>query len=571
MPEEASPPLDLDPWFEGPEAEEYTVTVNVLAWLLMPLLGSLIFWGGLWLINVAFHPVNVPYVGGLLRVAAGIYGPVSVAIFFLLLYIILDKYQLNRLSSRIRGFVFGALPERQSALRFHAVVCAALASAVILLAVPLSGFGAGFAAVAADWHRPRELAASAFASLYAGSWLRLFNFAYFSILLMWLVMEVYFALSFEAGKAKVERVERFDAPADASPVARVAHLTDLHVTATDDTARVDGGAGGNAPLRRALDELGRRSDDELSAILITGDATDAGTAGEWQRFFDIFPSELLAKSVLVPGNHEVNIPQGKGLRAAVEPQDQIERKVRAVRFIAAADRVQGARSFVADPKTPDGPLLPLRHYLAGHREGLELFIGTARRGKTARNGREWKKVSELPYTVWDEIFPMVVELPGTELRVVVLNSNDEGLDYLTNAYGLIGRRQIARLRHVLRRLAGRPYVIAMHHHLGVVSFGKTFKERVFERAMAVIDGGALVKALAESHEGAGCVVFNGHRHVAYFARIGERIQIVSGPSTTLGDESGRRPAGEPGFGVYELGWDARAGTRCVAERWCGLA
>ncbi|HEX5706885.1 MAG TPA: hypothetical protein VFX96_06300, partial [Pyrinomonadaceae bacterium] len=223
------------------------------------------------------------------------------------------------------------------------------------------------------------------------------------------------------------------------------------------------------------------------------------------------------------------------------------------------------RSFVADES---GGLLSLRDYLARHEEKLQNFIDLSLKGRAGRKSDvKWKKLRAAPYVVWDEIFPMVVEVPGSELRFVVLNSNDEGLDLLTNAYGLIGRGQLKRLKLMLPHISGRPFVVAMHHHLGVQRMGKTFKERVFERAMHLMDGGALVRAL----DGAGCVVFNGHRHVSYFARIGEHIQIVSGPSTTLGDESGRRPPGELGFGLYELAWDERAGTKCLAERWRRLA
>lgn len=585
MPENSLPPLDIEPWFAGPEPERSSVMVNVLVWFIVPIIVSLFLWGGLRLAYVRASDEASSLVWWSVAVPVVFFGLMFTLVFFVTPYLLLGKLQLNRLSGRMRGYALGTFPGRFSLYLFHGLFCLALVLTMALLAVYLLDPSAAVAAVAADWRSPFSLLDRAAVSLYSGSWLQLFAFTYLYMLLFWLGAEILSVRRFEFGRMSVERVDGF-APDDAARrFATVAHLTDLHITAGDETPRIDGGPGGNKQLRRVLAQLGGGTHEELSAVLITGDMTDAGTADEWRRFFELFPAELLAKSVVVPGNHELNIPQGKGKHAAVEPMEQIERKVRVIRFIAAADRVQGARSFVADESAPGSTLRPLRAYLAERQADLQLFlkfshldkreresvapwrklgIDPATRGRDAEDA--WSKLSELPYRVFDEIFPMLVEVPGTELRVVVLNSNDESLDLLTNAYGLIGRPQIRRLRLMLEGLSEKPYVIAMHHHLGVPALGRTLKDRIFERAMPVIDGGSLVKAL----DGAGCIVFNGHRHVSYFARIGERIQIVSGPSTTLGDES-PPPRKELGFGVYELGWDGRSGTKCLAERWCALA
>lgn len=568
MPEKSSAPLDIEPWVEGPEIDEFTLTVNVMMWFVVPPLFAFFTWCSLWLMYYPATLVGGFYAKWAVRIGVGGAGFIIFLVCLSAPRFVLHSFQLNRLSARLRGFLLGAFPRHAPLVFFHTLFCVALLGAIAALGYYLFDLRGALAALASGLRRPAELFYNVAHGLYVISWRRLLALGYFYLLVFWLAEEIFFALRFEVSSARVEKVEGFQAARPAAPIARVAHLTDLHVTASDETSRVDGGPGGNAALRRALEELGRLKPEELTAVLITGDITDAGAPDEWRRFFEMAPAALLEKCVLVPGNHELNIPQGKGLRAAVEPQDQVERKFRAIRFVAAADRVQGARAFVADESAPDRPLRPLRDYLARHEETLQSFIDLARKGRLERKGdAKWKELRAAPYVVWDEIFPMVVEVPGTELRVLVLNSNDEGLDLLTNAYGLIGRSQLRRLRLMLPQLSGTPFVVAMHHHLGVQPVGKTFKDRVFERAMPLIDGGSLVKALG----GEGCVVFNGHRHVSYFARIGGRIQIIAGPSTTLGDESGRRPRGELGFGVYELAWDAREGTSCLSERWLRLA
>lgn len=591
MTEQTLKPLGIEPWFAEPETERSGVISNMVLWLVAPLVLSLFLWVGLRLMHFPLDPDYPAVVSWVAKIFAFVMGVCAVLPFLATPYALLYIYQLSRLSARLRGFALGGHPEGFRLYLFHAGFWALLAAAMTLIGVYVLDLGRAAAVVAANWRDPCALFHRAAFSITEGSWLRLFAVSYFYTLAWWLCAEIIFFFRSESSRVKVIRVEGFEPDGQAARIATVVHLTDLHVTADDEGQLREGGAGGNKGLHRVLNELRARPPDELNAVLITGDITDAGTADEWRRFFELFPADLLAKSVLVPGNHELNIPVGRGRAAAIDPADKIERKIRAIRFVAAVDMAQGARSYVVNESNPETPLRPLRTYLAPHGAALELFIKLSgvsewKRKNSAKQWAEfgvdlaalktsperaWRNLSALPYRVLDDMFPLVVEVPGTELHFVVLNSNDEALDILTNAYGLIGREQLRRLRFLLKRLSGLPYVIALHHHLGVVSFGKTLRERVCERAMAVIDGGALVKALSEAHDAGGCVVFNGHRHVGYFAQIGDRIQIVSGPSSTLGDESGRRPAGELGFGVYEIGWHAGTGTKCLSERWRTLA
>ncbi|HEX5706058.1 MAG TPA: metallophosphoesterase, partial [Pyrinomonadaceae bacterium] len=326
MPDNSSPRFGIKPWVEGPEVDEYTVTVNVMMWLVLPLVYALLMWGGLWLL---YFPVDL---GGFDSVRQGVrilLGPLAfifVVFFFIIApRFILRDFQLNRLSARLRVFILGAFPGRVQLVLFHALVCALLFAAIVWLGLYMLDARDAATALAAGWRRPLELLGGLGRTLVEIGWLKLFALAYLYLLLFWLVEEIVFAFRSEISPTRAEKVASFQAPRSAAPVATVAHLTDLHVTATDETARVDGGPGGNLALRRALEELGGREADEVSAVLITGDMTDGGRAAEWRRFFDIVPADLLEKCVLVPGNHELNIPEGDGLRAAIEPQEQVER------------------------------------------------------------------------------------------------------------------------------------------------------------------------------------------------------------------------------------------------------
>lgn len=567
MPEKTLPPVSFEPWFEGPEPDEHSFFINILALLISPFFFTCLLVIGTWLMFVRIEWVAIPYIWWPVKIMACFFGFFWVLVALISPYLLLRYYHLDRLSARLRGSLLGAFPNRAPLILFHVLFCAVLLVALALLVSYLLGLSDVLNAVRANLTSPRVLLNYLYTAVTEHGWLRLYGYFILYVLLFWLVSEVVFSLRFEVGSTKIEKVESFPEAKGRKTLTTIAHLTDLHVTATDATQRVDGGPGGGGELRRILKRFEPELCQVAGAVIITGDATDAGTAAEWKAFFEIVPEALLKKVVLVPGNHELNIPETKGLKAAVEPVNQIERKIRALRCISALDLVQGERAFVVGKANTAAPLRSLREYLAEKEEGLKQFIEISRKEKSERRGNKWDKVKEMPYAVWDEIFPMAVEVPDAGLHVVVLNSNDEGLDFMTNAYGLIGRGQIRRLKIMLKELAGKPFVVAMHHHLGVPPMGKSLKDQVFERAMPLIDGAALVRAMSDN----ACVVFNGHRHISYLARAGDKIQIISGPSTTLGDESGRRPHGEIGFGIYSLSWDARGGTKCLAERWCRLA
>jgi hypothetical protein len=98
-----------------------------------------------------------------------------------------------------------------------------------------------------------------------------------------------------------------------SSVARVAHLSDLHLVGERYGYRMEAGTHGprgNRCMRNAWRKLAAiNASTPLDRVLVTGDITDAGTRPEWAEFIDLLRSypELRARLSFVPGNHDMNI------------------------------------------------------------------------------------------------------------------------------------------------------------------------------------------------------------------------------------------------------------------------
>lgn len=99
---------------------------------------------------------------------------------------------------------------------------------------------------------------------------------------------------------------RSAAPAPSS--FRIAHLSDLHLTAKDGAARTEpklfGQLGGmNEAFRRIVLSPKIQAAD---LVLVTGDVTDRGELDSWRVFWDaINAAKLRDKVLVVPGNHDV--------------------------------------------------------------------------------------------------------------------------------------------------------------------------------------------------------------------------------------------------------------------------
>ena len=89
---------------------------------------------------------------------------------------------------------------------------------------------------------------------------------------------------------------------------RIAHLSDLHLTARDDASRSEPRIFGKLKgMNAAFRSLVRTPDlASCDLILVTGDVTDCGESGAWKVFWDALRSRGLAdRLVVLPGNHDL--------------------------------------------------------------------------------------------------------------------------------------------------------------------------------------------------------------------------------------------------------------------------
>jgi hypothetical protein len=374
------------------------------------------------------------------------------------------------------------------------------------------------------------------------------------------------------------------------------HLTDLHLTGPSNAKSL---SPANCPDKRTISGeaaagvVGSKTPGQIwstfrgllskhykelqdgDAILISGDITDTGDASEWMGFFDAFQGfeSLLPKIVIVPGNHDVNVCH------VLRSDDSASRhaNINRIRFLAAADMIQGERATVF----PDSGPCTLRVWGAQFTEGFRKYItNPPTRTSTStvipsgdtfitvpRNNTppEVEELFKLPEEAWIEAFPMIVRVGDPPVSFLVLDSNMLGTTIFNNAFGEIGKRQISRIRNILDSTES-PVIISLHHHMGnpPEEALPTGKDAWFDRALTLLNP---VKFLESLPPGKPFVVFNGHRHLGYTGIVDDRITIISGPSTTLGDAKKKREERQPQIGVYELWWKENGDIDCFSERW----
>ncbi|HVP11916.1 MAG TPA: metallophosphoesterase [Phycisphaerae bacterium] len=183
---------------------------------------------------------------------------------------------------------------------------------------------------------------------------------------------------------------------------RIAHLSDLHMTADDSASRTEPAfaerlKGMNENFRRLLKcEAVQRAD----LVLITGDVTDSGERQAWQQFSKaLTDASIAARTLVVLGNHDIC-----GLRARV-----------------------------------GWPKMLKRTDLERARHGL----------------LSCKQPAKYP---WARQF-------GNQVVVLGLDSNNSGnLTVVTNAVGRIGFRQLAATAALLHKYRHVPIkIVALHH------------------------------------------------------------------------------------------------------------
>lgn len=313
----------------------------------------------------------------------------------------------------------------------------------------------------------------------------------------------------------------FDAPASASRIWRIAHLSDLHVVGERYGFRIESGRAGprgNERLARVLAQLAAiHAADPFDHVLITGDMTDAGRASEWAEFLDALFAhpELAARTIMLPGNHDVNIVD-RANPARLDLPLSPGKRLRQMRTLSALAAVQGGR---ARPIDASGSIpVTLHEALAPHQAQIAAFAehGGVRRAAALRR-------------IFDAQFPMIVP-PDREhgIGVAILDSNAAAHFSFTNALGFISFEQARRFEAAISRFPEAAWIIALHHHLVEYPMPvKTFSERV---GTALINGSWFVRSVQGFADRA--IVMHGHRHIDWIGACGA-LKIVSAPSPVM--------------------------------------
>jgi hypothetical protein len=314
----------------------------------------------------------------------------------------------------------------------------------------------------------------------------------------------------------------FDVAPSGARTWRVAHLSDLHVVGERYGFRIESGRGGprgNGRVDRVLARLAAiHAADPLDYVLISGDMTDAGRTTEWAEFLDVLSRhpDLVARTIVLPGNHDVNIVD-RANPARLDLPFSPGKRLRQMRALSAIAAVQGDRVRVVDDS---GKLTAtLNAALALHREQI---VGLAERGGL--------RGAAALHGLFDGLFPMILP-PDHEdgLGVAVLNSNADTHFSFTNALGLVSVEQARRVATVIRSFPRARWIIALHHHLVEYPMPvKAFSERI---GTALINGSWFVRKLEAFANRV--VVMHGHRHINWIGACGA-LRIVSAPSPVMG-------------------------------------
>jgi 3',5'-cyclic AMP phosphodiesterase CpdA len=327
-----------------------------------------------------------------------------------------------------------------------------------------------------------------------------------------------------------------------SSVARVAHLSDLHIVGERYGYRMEAGTHGprgNRCIRNAWRKLAAiNALTPLDRVLVTGDITDAGTRAEWAEFIDLLRSypELRARLSFVPGNHDMNIVDrtNPGILDLPWSTGQALRKLRVV---LALDTVQGDRTHVVDHAS--GALGPsLKDYL---REGgrAEMLRALAQRG--ALRGR-WEIAK-----IWDAIFPLVELAPADDgYGLILLNSNAPSHFLLTNAIGIVNRSQLSALKSILRNSPRRAWMILLHHQ--VVEYPVASISLRYRIGLALVNAPDVLAAIAPY--ASRVLILHGHRHTDWIGTCGD-VVLCSAPSVSLGSSHGEEKY-RGSFHVHEI-------------------
>ena len=157
----------------------------------------------------------------------------------------------------------------------------------------------------------------------------------------------------DATMAPPRDLQRFHPHTSGARTWRIAHLSDVHVVGERYGFRIESGRSGprgDARLRRVLAQLEElHASAPLDAVLISGDATDAGRSTEWAEFLDALAAHptIAACVLMLPGNHDVNIVD-RANPARLDLSLGPNSRLRKIRTLSAINSVQGSRVRVVD-------------------------------------------------------------------------------------------------------------------------------------------------------------------------------------------------------------------------------
>jgi hypothetical protein len=339
---------------------------------------------------------------------------------------------------------------------------------------------------------------------------------------------------------------------EAPVVARVAHLSDLHVVGERYGCRMEAGSRGpcgNLPVQNALQQLlAIHESTAFNRILITGDMTDAGTRAEWAEFLDLIRDYPLRDRIsFVPGNHDVNIVDRSNPGRFDLPWSAGQ-ALRRLRIVLALDEIQGARARIVDRASgAPGPLLS-EYLRKGDR--VERLRELAQNG-TAAGRREVMKV-------WERIFPLVETPDGRDpYGLILLDSNARSHFALTNAIGVVSPSQLKALKAIARGSPRTAWIILLHHQ--VVEYPVASISLMDRIGLSLVNAPEVLKAIAP--HAARCLVLHGHRHRAWIG-ISKGVVLCSAPSTTMGSK-GADPC-QGSFYIHEITADGDGSIQLTA-------
>jgi predicted MPP superfamily phosphohydrolase len=326
----------------------------------------------------------------------------------------------------------------------------------------------------------------------------------------------------DATMAPPRDLPRFAQSTPGARTWRVAHLSDVHVVGERYGFRIESGrsgAQGDDRFRRLLgllDEINAAT--PLDAVLITGDATDAGRSGEWAEFLDALAAHpaIAERVLMLPGNHDVNIVDRANparLDLSIGPNSRL----RKIRTLSAINVVQGSRVRVVDrEKKRIGETLS--DALRPHSVALSRF---------AETGRPY--LSTVASDQWDDAFPMVVPPDRDDgLGIILLNSNSDSHFSFTNALGVVSAAQASAIDVVFAQYPKACWLIGLHHHpIEYPRAAKVLSERV---GTTLVNGNWFLRRLAPMARRA--VLMHGHRHIDWIGECGGLV-IVSAPSPVM--------------------------------------